>query len=161
MPAVAASDPAARLVVIGSDPPPAHTLPTFEGRVEILGFVPDIQEALRRYAVFVCPILGGSGVRVKLLEAFASGIPSVSTRVGAEGLGDHDGEVCRLADDPAGFAQAILDLFNGPGQAAEMAARARALVERERDIARMTRDLERSYREALAAKNRLLSTTSG
>jgi O-antigen biosynthesis protein len=152
MPAVAARDPGARLIVIGSDPPPAHTLPTFEGRVEILGFVPDIQEALRRYAVFVCPILGGSGVRVKLLEAFASGIPSVSTRVGAEGLGDEDGEFCRLADDPAGFAQAILDLFNGPGQAAEMAARARTLVERERDIARMTRDLERSYREALAAK---------
>ncbi|MBA4182241.1 MAG: glycosyl transferase, partial [Anaerolinea sp.] len=116
MPAVAAKDPAARLVVIGSDPPPAHTLPTFEGRVEILGFVPDIREALGRYAVFICPILGGSGVRVKLLEAFASGIPSVSTRIGAEGLGGRDGEVCRLADDPAAFAQAILDLFNNPEQ---------------------------------------------
>lgn len=152
MPAVAAKDPAARLIVIGSDPPPAHTLPTFDGRVEILGFVPDIQEALRRYAVFVCPILGGSGVRVKLLEAFASGIPSVSTRIGAEGLGDQDGEFCRLAGDPTGFAQAILDLFDNPGEAAEMAARARTLVERERDITRMTRDLERSYRDALTAK---------
>lgn len=153
MPIVAAADPEARLTVIGSDPPPAHTLPTFEGRVEILGFVPDAQEALQRYAVFVCPILGGSGVRVKLLEAFASGIPAVSTRVGAEGLGDEDGDVCRLADSPGAFAQAVLDLFNDPASARQMADRARRLVEEQRDIARMTRELERTYRRVLAEKN--------
>lgn len=152
MPIVAATDPEARLIVIGSDPPPAHTLPSFGGRVEVLGFVADIHEALLRYAVFVCPILGGSGVRVKLLEAFASGMPAVSTRVGAEGLGGTDGEYCRLADAPAPFARAILDLFENPGEAEAMAARARALVERERDITHMTVELDRSYRLALAAK---------
>lgn len=153
MPVIAARDPEARLIVIGSDPPPAHTLPTFDGRVEIHGFVPDIHEALRRYAVFICPILGGSGVRVKLLEAFASGIPAVSTRIGAEGLGEADGGNCRLADEPEAFAQAILDLFNNPGAAAEMAARARRLVETERDIVKMTAALERSYREVLKSKS--------
>lgn len=153
MPLVAERDAEARLIVIGSDPPPAHTLPTFDGRVEILGFVPDIQEALRRYAVFICPILGGSGVRVKLLEAFATGIPAVSTRVGAEGLGDRDGDACRLADTPEAFAQAVLDLFDDPASARRMAERARQLVEEERDIARMTRELERTYRRVLAEKN--------
>ncbi len=152
MPLVAARDPEARLVVIGSDPPPAHTLPTFDGRVEILGFVPDIQAALQRYAVFICPILGGSGLRVKLLEAFASGIPAVSTRVGAEGFGDTDGQYCRLADSPEQFAQAVLDLFTEPDQAAAMAHRARTLVETERDIPKMTAALDLSYREALSAK---------
>ena len=53
-------------------------------------------------------------MRVKLLEAFAAGIPVVSTIVGAEGLADKDGELCALSDDPAGFAQRVLKLFDDP-----------------------------------------------
>ena len=82
----------------------------------MLGYVEDVREPLARYAVFVCPILSGSGVRVKLLEAFAAGIPVVSTRVGAEGLAREDGEFCGLADDPAGFAERVLALFENPGR---------------------------------------------
>ena len=65
--------------------------------MQMLGFVEDVRDPLSRYAIFVCPILSGSGVRVKLLEAFAAGIPVVSTRVGAEGLAVKDGEFCALA----------------------------------------------------------------
>ena len=72
----------------------------------MLGYVEDVREPLARYAVFVCPILSGSGVRVKLLEAFAAGIPVVSTWVGAEGLAVKDGEFCALADDPGGIRRA-------------------------------------------------------
>ena len=91
----------AQLVVVGSDPPPEHTYADYAAHMEMLGYVEDVREPLARYAVFVCPILSGSGVRVKLLEAFAAGIPVVSTRVGAEGLAVKDGEFCALADDPA------------------------------------------------------------
>ena len=45
-------------------------------------------------------------MRVKLLEAFASGIPVVSTRLGAEGLAVKDGEFCALADSPLTFVSA-------------------------------------------------------
>ena len=58
-----------------------------------------------QYAVFVCPILSGSGVRVKLLEAFAAGIPAVSTTIGAEGLAETDGEFCLLRTRAEGFAE--------------------------------------------------------
>ncbi|MGH9593996.1 MAG: glycosyltransferase, partial [Bryobacteraceae bacterium] len=84
--------PQARLVVVGSEPPPRHSLP-FTDSIELRGFVEDVREPLGRYAVFVCPILSGSGMRVKLLEAFAAGIPVVSTALGAEGLADRDGEL--------------------------------------------------------------------
>src|SRR5262249_11903455 len=103
LPLVRASEPRARLIVIGSDPPPRHSLPEADA-IELFGFVEDVREPLARYGVFVCPILSGSGVRVKLLEAFAAGIPVVSTRIGAEGLADQDGAICGLADDPKGFA---------------------------------------------------------
>ena len=79
MPHILAQPPDARLVVVGSDPPPPHAFADLGAAIECLGFVEDIREALARYAVFVCPILSGSGVRVKLLEAFAGGIPVVST----------------------------------------------------------------------------------
>jgi glycosyltransferase involved in cell wall biosynthesis len=84
-------------------------------------------------------------VRVKLLEAFASGIPVVSTTVGAEGLAEKDGEFCALADSPEGFAERILKLFDDPEAAAAMAARARAEVEAHWDMAAITRKLVEGY----------------
>ena len=102
--------------------------------------------SLGRYAIFVCPILSGSGVRVKLLEAFAAGIPVVSTRVGAEGLAVKDGEFCALADDPAEFAARVVALLRDPERAAAMAERAREEVEGQWDMAAITRRLVEGYR---------------
>jgi glycosyltransferase involved in cell wall biosynthesis len=149
---VLARKPEARLVVIGSDPPPRHALPAHSHAIELRGFVEDIDEPLRTQAVFVCPILSGSGVRVKLLEAFACGIPAVSTRVGAEGLATQDGEFCCLADDAREFAAKILYLFENPTEAAAMALRARHEVERNWDMEVRTQRLVASYRAALAEK---------
>jgi glycosyltransferase involved in cell wall biosynthesis len=144
LPAVQAKEPRVRLVVIGSDPPPRHSLPD-DAAIELIGFVKDVHEPLGRYAIFVCPILSGSGVRVKLLEAFAAGIPVVSTRLGAEGLASVDGEICALADEPEAFAAKILELLADPARAAEMASRARAEVVLKRDMRVMTEKLVESY----------------
>ena len=152
MPLVLAREAHARLVVAGSDPPPKHAYSDFSGALRMLGYVEDVREPLGRYAVFVCPILSGSGVRVKLLEAFAAGIPVVSTKVGAEGLARNDGEFCRLADDPAGFAERVIALFENPQAASEMAARARKEVEVHWDMAAITRKLVEGYREMVREK---------
>jgi GT2 family glycosyltransferase/glycosyltransferase involved in cell wall biosynthesis len=151
LPRVLERCPAARLVVVGSDPPPRHFFPRHLESIELRGFVEDIREPLSRYAIFVCPILAGSGMRVKLLEAFAAGIPVVSTTLGAEGLASRDGEVCALADTPEDFARRILDLFEDPDAAAAMAARARDAV-LQRDMGAMTRRLADSYRRLVEEK---------
>jgi GT2 family glycosyltransferase/glycosyltransferase involved in cell wall biosynthesis len=148
-PQVRAAEPRMRLIVVGSDPPPPHSIPD-DPAIELAGFVEDVREPLARYAVFICPILSGSGVRVKLLEAFAAGIPVVSTRLGAEGLAATDGEICALADEPGEFAKAILGLFGDPDRAAEMARRAREGVVANRDMRNMTERLVRSYRAEVA-----------
>jgi GT2 family glycosyltransferase len=145
--------PEARLVVVGSDAPPRHPYADRAPAVEIRGFVEDIREPLARYAVFVCPVRSGSGVRVKLLEAFASGIPVVSTRIGAEGLAREDGEFCLLADPPEAFAEKVLQVFDDPPWAAEMAARARSEVVANWDMAAITARLVESYGDALREKN--------
>jgi O-antigen biosynthesis protein len=147
LPRVLERIPDARLVVAGSDPPPAHAYGDYAGALELVGYVDDVRDPLSRYSVFVCPILSGSGVRVKLLEAFAAGIPAVSTRVGAEGLAHEDGNWCALADEPAVFAAKVVALLEDPEAAAEMARRARAGVEADWDMATVTRRLADGYRE--------------
>jgi glycosyltransferase involved in cell wall biosynthesis len=83
---------------------------------------------------------------VKLLEAFASGISSVSTPLGAEGLATVNGEVCELASNAQEFASAVLKLLSDREYAAALARRARRVVETERDAAVITRRLEQTYR---------------
>ncbi|MFN7997112.1 MAG: glycosyltransferase [Bryobacteraceae bacterium] len=158
LPRVTERWPGARLVVVGADAPQRHPYADRVPTVEIRGFVEDIREPLLRYAAFVCPILTGSGVRVKLLEAYASGIPVVSTRIGAEGLARKDGEFCLLADTPSDFAERIAAVFEDPVRATEMAMRARAEVVANWDMATITSRLVESYREAL--RNKRPGTTS-
>ena len=152
LPAVIERCGKARLVIVGAEPPPLHSLPDLPENIELRGFVEDVREPLGRYAVFVCPILSGSGMRVKLLEAFSAGIPVVSTRVGAEGLTEKDGEICALADEPVEFAAKIVELFNDAEKARELARRARERVEATRDMGVLTRQLVESYREVVRGK---------
>ncbi|HUI78054.1 MAG TPA: glycosyltransferase [Bryobacteraceae bacterium] len=152
LPLILEKQPSARLAMVGSDPPPAHVLGGASRALDMLGYVEDVREPLARYAVFVCPILSGSGVRVKLLEAFAAGIPVASTTIGAEGLARKDGEFCSLADTPEAFAERVLALMADPQMASEMAARARHEVESNWDMAVLTRGLVESYRELLREK---------
>ena len=154
LPLIVSRQPEAKLVIAGSDPPPAHAYADYANHLDMLGYVEDVRQPFARYSVFVCPILSGSGVRVKLLEAFAAGIPVVSTRVGAEGLATQDGEFCSLADDPVLFAERVLELLEEPEAAAEMATRARAEVVANWDMAAITRKLVDSYRDAAAEKRK-------
>jgi GT2 family glycosyltransferase len=155
LPRIVAERPDARLVVVGSDPPPGDLFAGAGDSVELLGFVEDVRTELARRALFVCPILNGSGVRVKLLEAFAAGIPVVSTTIGAEGLARTDGEFCALADDPREFAAKALAILNCPGPTRAMTERARAEVEANWDMPVLTEKLERSYRDVLREKRRI------
>jgi len=159
LPDVLEHKPKARLVIVGSQAPPRHSLPHLPDNIELRGFVEDVREPLGRYAVFVCPILSGSGMRVKLLEAFAAGIPVVSTPLGAEGLArceeaGEDGEICALAADPAEFARKIVALFDNPERARKLACRAREHVVATRDMRVLTQRLVESYREVLREKRR-------
>ena len=80
LPLIVGKLPYARLLVAGSDPPPRHAFADPAGAIELLGFVEDIQPLFSSCALFVCPIRSGSGVRVKLLEAFAAAFRSFRPR---------------------------------------------------------------------------------
>ena len=142
-----------RIHAIGVDPPPAYAFANSEGILELAGFRESIAEDMRSASVFICPILSGSGVRVKLLEAFAYGIPVVSTHVGAEGLATSDGEYCRLADRAQDFADAVEELLKDRASAAAMGERAHAYVHQDWDARQVIARLVEEYRRLLEKKS--------
>ena len=66
----------------------------------------------KRTRVFVVPVHYGSGTRLKILSAFAMGIPTVSTPIGAEGIECRDGHDIMIADGGDEMARAIGRLFS-------------------------------------------------
>ena len=145
-PLVLRRQPEAQLVVAGAGSWEALREKLDHPSIHPLGFVPDMRALFEQYSVFVCPILSGSGVRVKLLEAFASGIAVVSTTMGAEGLADKSGEICELADLPEDFAKSVVHLLKDPVYAANLARRARKKMEDEKDAWKVTAHLVEMYR---------------
>jgi len=151
-PRIREARPSARLIVAGAEGPPSFVQTLDRPGVEYLGEIEDIRSVLENYAVFVAPILTGSGVRVKLMEAFATGIPVVSTSIGAEGLRDKNVDVAEVADRPADFARATLRLLQDRPYARQLAYNARQVVDRDWDCATITPKLAEHYRAVLEAK---------
>lgn len=126
MPELRRTVPDARLVVVGRDPPADLRSDPAAG-VEVTGGVPDVGPYLRQASVMAVPLDAGGGTRLKILEAFAAGLPVVSTAVGAEGIEATPGVHYVQAERP-GFAAAVGRLLQEPERAARMAAAARELA---------------------------------
>ena len=100
--------PSARLVVAGRGVPPelARVAGKAEG-VDLVGPFEDPEDLYERARAFVEVARGGSGTRLKLLNALARGLPAVTTPDGAEGLAIRPGMHALVASSPAEFADAL------------------------------------------------------
>ncbi len=87
-PAVKRQVPDAVFLVAGRDPTPEITALQAVPGVEILGSVPDMPDVLRRSWLAVAPMQSGTGIKNKVLEAWAVGTPVILTPMAANGLGD-------------------------------------------------------------------------
>jgi len=127
-PLVRLKRPRARLTVAGANP--SKRVLRFDGRngVEVVGSVPDLRPYYHRRRLMVAPIRAGSGTRLKILEAFAAGLPVVSTTLGAEGIDCLDGRHLLIADQPAAFADAVVRLLDDEPLCSRLAAEAETLA---------------------------------
>jgi glycosyltransferase involved in cell wall biosynthesis len=80
--------------------------------VHMVGWVPSVRPYLERARISVVPLLYGAGTKRKLVQALATGTPTVSTTIGVEGLGLQHREHVLVADDPAEFAASVSTLLS-------------------------------------------------
>jgi len=105
------------------------------------GEVDDAEVFMQSHGIMIVPIQAGSGIRIKSLEAMALGVPVVSTSIGAQGLTVESGTQMIIADDPAGFADGIMQLLLNPAASQEMTQQARVYVEQHHNLKRNTAEL--------------------
>lgn len=132
MPHVLRKHPHARLQIVGRNPgPDVEQLKRLPG-VELHANVPDVGVYLEQSTLLAVPLDSGGGTRLKILEAFAAGLPVVSTPIGCEGIDCVSGQHLWVAERDR-FAEAILDNLEAPALAHEYAERGRQLAEEKYD----------------------------
>jgi glycosyltransferase involved in cell wall biosynthesis len=117
--------------LVGSNPVAVRRFTEGDARIEVAGSVPDAVRELARSRVAVVPLLSGSGTRLKILEAWAAGLPVVSTTLGAEGLPVKDGETGLVADSAEAFEGAVTRLLTCTDLRRRIGSAGRILLEKE------------------------------
>ncbi|HUU34260.1 MAG TPA: glycosyltransferase family 4 protein [Vicinamibacterales bacterium] len=134
LPEVRRVHPDAVLKLVGRDPGLAvRALADLPG-VEVHGNVPDVTVYLAEASLLAVALDSGGGTRLKILEAFAAGLPVVSTPVGCEGIEAVHGEHLWVAEYEA-FAAGVNTVLADPAGAAARADKARDLAMRHYDWA--------------------------
>jgi polysaccharide biosynthesis protein PslH len=144
-PAVAAAVPEAVFTVIGKGGLGRLGPSSYQSRVEVTGYLPDVERHLNETAAFVVPLKTGAGMRVKILDAWTWALPIVSTSIGAEGIRTVDGENILLADDATRFADSLIRVLTDRQLAHRLAENGRATVEQLYDWRTVYRAWDRVY----------------
>lgn len=152
-PLIRGKKPDVQFDVVGSRPPPEIVaLSGDETGINVTGYVPDPTLYLQRAALMVVPLRAGGGMRVKILNALAQGIPIVSTTIGYEGIAVTPGENILVGDTPEEFADAMVQLLDDRELAQRIARNGRRLAEERYDYRRACAPIGDIYTRAVAMK---------
>jgi glycosyltransferase involved in cell wall biosynthesis len=149
-PRVRAAVPDATLALVGRSPSPRVAALAEIPGVDVTGEVPDIRPWLTSSRVYVCPMVSGTGIKNKLLEAMAGGLPCVATPLSLQGLGVRDGHEVAVADDAAGLARHAVRLLADGEAAEQLGQAARAYVRRHHDWRTVARSYEGVYQSVVS-----------
>ncbi len=113
-PSVLTHWPDATLTIAGMNPTPAIARLQGVDNVRVTGFVEDILPYFHESNIFVAPFRIARGIQNKILQAFACGLPVVSTSMGAEGIKCTPGQNIEVGDEPNDMFDAIKRLMTAP-----------------------------------------------
>lgn len=152
-PILRAAYPGTRLLLVGDRPTSLmKAAASADDNVVVTGKVDDVRPYLAESDVVAVPLLIGGGMRSKILEAFAAGIPVVSTTKGAEGIDVTDGRELLVRDGAANFAAGIQELWNDPERARGIAERGLGFVLRDYSMEAMEARVRAELEELSLAK---------
>ena len=145
-PEVVRSVPGAMLVLAGNGSDQLLEASPAQG-VVATGYVADLTTAYSGCAIAVAPLLRGAGVKVKVPQALAYGLPVVTTTIGVEGF--PPGCPAVVADDPGEMARAVADLLLSPARVRELGATGRRWVADVFDFSRCMEQVENRFESLL------------
>lgn len=141
-----------RLIIAGNAPPPRVTRFASE-RIVITGFVQDLPALLDHCRVSIAPLRFGAGMKGKVGEALAHGIPVVATTIAAEGIGLKHCEHLLVADDPKGFADCLVQLYLDERLWSRLAMNGKSFIDRNFSPAAVSGVLQRMLSSLYAELN--------
>jgi len=147
-PLILQQEPEARLLMIGRELWRLNGQESGCGNRDSVEFhenVPDVLPWFCEANILVVPLRQGAGTRIKVLEAFAAGLPVVATAKGCEGIAARDGEQLLVADTPHDFAAAVLQIMADAALGKNLAANARRLVVERYTWDRAAKTMDQSY----------------
>lgn len=112
-PKIQAAIPDIHLHVVGAHPP-EEVKRLQQERITVTGYVTDTQPYLESCRVSIAPLRFGAGMKGKVGEALAHGLPVVTTAIGAEGMGLKPEQELLVADEAESFARAVIRLYQDP-----------------------------------------------
>lgn len=142
LPRIRQLEPEATLSIIGRAPTPAVKRLAADSGIEVTGRVDDVRPHIAAGAVYVVPLRIGGGTRLKIFEAMSMGKAVVSTTVGAEGLPVTSGRNIVIADEPAPFAQAVVQMIRDVDARRRIETEARRIVVERYDWSTVAEDFE-------------------
>jgi polysaccharide biosynthesis protein PslH len=141
----------ARLVIAGKDPGARIQQLTNDPRVTVTGYVSDLRPFFASATVVVAPLVYGTGIQNKILEAMACGVPVVASPNACEGLGALDGRDLLIGHSDHELAAAIVEVIKQPDLRTRLASNARQHVADHHDWCVLGRQLSDVYEDARAA----------
>jgi glycosyltransferase involved in cell wall biosynthesis len=152
LPVVRQYIPNTRLRIVGRDPArDVRELSVLDG-VDVTGRVDEVLPYLMEAQILAVPLVAGGGTRLKILEAFAAGLPVVSTPVGCEGI-DALANRHLVVTTRNQFAPEIVALLLDGNRSFALASEARSLVRARYDWAAIGRQAVSSIRAAHRARH--------
>ena len=145
--------PDARLAIVGRTPSARVRALADAPGIEVPGEVPDLRVPLRGSRVFACPMTSGTGIKNKLLEAMACGLPCVATPLALQGLTAAPGEHVLVGETPEELSEQIVRVLADDDLAAALGAAAREYVCAAHDWSATARGYVRAWEQARAARD--------
>lgn len=149
LPRIHVHAPDLRVLIVGPNPP-AKLRSLASPTVEVTGYVDDVSVLLRQSDCFVSPLHSGAGIRNKILEAMAAGVPVVATPLSCEGIDVDPGENVLLANSPEEFARTTLQLLKDTQLQRHVRLEGHRLVSNQYSWGRVADRYERLYGKIIA-----------